>query len=67
MRSFHQGEFPNFAGNFTWGTSQLYGIDQTFIEIYSILQNHLPEKVSKQFFRCCGYCEAPEGHCFTEL
>ena len=28
MRSFHRGEFPNFAGNFTWGISQLYGMDR---------------------------------------
>ena len=28
MRLFHQGEFPNFAGNFTWGIFQLYGMDQ---------------------------------------
>ena len=33
MRSFRQGEFPNFAGNFTWGISQLYGMDQKIFRI----------------------------------
>ena len=33
IRSFHRGEFPNFAGNFTWGISQLYGMDQKIFHI----------------------------------
>ena len=41
--------------------------EDLFIETYSILQNHLPEPVPKQFFHRCGYCEAPEGPRFMEL
>ena len=32
-RSFHQGELPNFAGNFTRGISQLYGMDRNIFHI----------------------------------
>ena len=30
---YHQGEFPNFTGNFTWGISQLYGMDRNIFHI----------------------------------
>ena len=41
-------------------------MDQTFIETYSILQNHLPEKVPEQFFHGCETPEEPKVPVFYE-